>query len=213
MFFEPPTAEPEHVDRRGPDVPPWDAPPVLEVGSVVAVERIVARSANVVVVVPTIRVFETGCLFNVEVVGRQDTLSPDEWWDLGMSAHPIHEVRPGADRLPDRLLRFGVRYANGARATTLGLARPPATDPPTGPVLSWQPSGSGGGRHGGEFYMFHHMGLWLWPLPPAERFEFAVEWPFGGIDLTLVEFDGAAIVSAAGRSVRYWPETVDDDRR
>jgi hypothetical protein len=43
--------------------------------------------------------------------------------------------------------------------------------------------------------------------PPAGPFEFAVEWPFGGIDLTFTEFDGAAIAAAAGRSARYWPET------
>jgi hypothetical protein len=34
-----------------------------------------------------------------------------------------------------------------------------------------------------------------------------VEWPFGGIGLTIIELDGAAIVAAAGRSARYWPET------
>lgn len=38
-----------------------------------------------------------------------------------------------------------------------------------------------------------------------ERFEFAVEWPLAGIDLAIVELDGAAIVDAAERSVSYWP--------
>jgi hypothetical protein len=211
MFFEPPSAEPEHPDRARPEVPPWGAPPVVEVGSIVAVERIVARGANVAVVLPTVRVFETGCLFNVEVVGRQGTLSVDEWWELSMSTHSIHEVRPGADRLPDRLLRFGVRYASGVKATTVD--RHENSDPPAGPVLSWQPAGGGGARRGGELFMFHHMGLWLWPLPPAEPIEFAVEWPYAGIDLTLTELDGAAIVAAARRSVRYWPDAADDDRR
>jgi hypothetical protein len=42
-------------------------------------------------------------------------------------------------------------------------------------------AGSSGmrGRHLG----FAGLGLWLWPLPPAAGFEFAVEWPFGGIGL------------------------------
>jgi hypothetical protein len=43
-------------------------------------------------------------------------------------------------------------------------------------------------------------------LLPAEKIEFAVEWPFGGIDLTFVELDGAAIVAAAGRSMPCWPD-------
>jgi hypothetical protein len=63
--------------------------------------------------------------------------------------------------------------------------------------------------HGGEV-CFSGFGLWLWPLPPAEAFEFAVEWPFGGIDLTIVELDGAAIVVVARRSAPYWPETENE---
>lgn len=129
-------------------------------------------------------------------VGRQGTLSPDEWWDLQMSGHPAHPLRSrGGDRLPDKLLRLGVRYSDGAKATTVerhGLARPPLADPPVGPVLSWIPAG-------------------LWPLPPADTIEFAVEWPFGGISLTIVELDGAAIVSAAERSTRCWPDSSEHD--
>jgi hypothetical protein len=53
---------------------------------------------------------------------------------------------------------------------------------------------------------FTHFALWLWPLPPAESFELAVEWPLGGIDLTFVELDGAAIVAAEPRSAFYWPD-------
>jgi predicted enzyme related to lactoylglutathione lyase len=52
------------------------------------------------------------------------------------------------------------------------------------------------------------VGFGLWQLPPAETFEFAVEWPFDGIELTIVELDGAAIVAAAGRSAYYWPDTA-----
>jgi hypothetical protein len=75
-------------------------------------------------------------------------------------------------------------------------------DQPAGPLLSWTP-GSGMRRRELGF----SVGLWLWPLPPAESFEFAVEWPLGGIGLTIVELDGAAIVAAARRSGYYWPET------
>ena len=35
-----------------------------------------------------------------------------------------------------------------------------------------------------------------------------MEWPFGGIDLTMSELDGAAIVAAAGRSAPYWPDSA-----
>jgi hypothetical protein len=34
---------------------------------------------------------------------------------------------------------------------------------------------------------------------------------FGGIGLTLIELDGAAIAAAASRSASYWPETDHHD--
>jgi hypothetical protein len=39
-------------------------------------------------------------------------------------------------------------------------------------------------------------------LPP-----WSVEWPFGGIELTMAEFDGAAILAAAGLSGYCWPDS------
>jgi hypothetical protein len=44
-------------------------------------------------------------------------------------------------------------------------------------------------------------------MPPAAGFEFAVEWPFGGIAETIVELDGAAIAAAATRRSYYWPDS------
>jgi hypothetical protein len=207
MFFESPPAADEAAPRGLPEPAPWSRPPPEETGAVLAVERTVARSANVAVRVPTIRAFRTGCMLDVEVVSRQGTLSEDDWWDLHSAVYGhFHRSRPGA-ALPAKLLRMGVRYADGTRATTIGQHRrwaPGADDPPAGPLLGWAPGS--GGMHGRELG-FSYFGLWLWPLPPAEPFEFAVEWPFGGIDLTFAEFDGAAIVAAAGRSARYWPAT------
>src|SRR4051794_6574451 len=70
--------------------------------------------------------------------------------------------RHGVDasgRVPDDLLRFGVDFADGGRATSLDiLARRERTDePPAGPVL-WRLGGGGGG-------LWSH-DIWVWPLPP-----------------------------------------------
>jgi len=35
------------------------------------------------------------------------------------------------------------------------------------------------------------------------NFEFAAEWPLGGIDLSICEVDGAAVTEAARRPVYY----------
>lgn len=205
MFFEPPSAE-DAPEFRIPETPPWSAPPAWEAGATVAVDLVVARSAHVVVTLPEIRSYSTGCMLRVDVVTRPDGLPDDEWWDLHMGAHGFSNRRGGGDRLPDRLLRLGVRFPDGAKATTLD--RQPrgrrATDPPAGPLLTWSPIG--GGTRGGGGLGFTSFGLWLWPLPPAEAFELAVEWPLGGIELTFAGLDGAAIATAAARSARYWPD-------
>ncbi len=173
---------------------------------IVPFHRTVARGDNVVVVLTSARVYSTGCLLLVEVVSRRGDMPLNEWWELRSSGHSTMFASPTPEGLPDKMLRFGVRYADGTKATTVGgmSHRRPASEPPTGPVLAWTPFG-GGGRSGGQDFGLTTHGLWLWPLPPAEPIEFAVEWPFGGIDLTIVELDGAELTAAAERSAPYWP--------
>lgn len=212
MFFETPAAGEETTVVGLPESPPWSNPPALETGAVLAVEQTVARSANVVVRLPTIRAFPLGCMLDVEVVTRQGGLSEDDWWDLHSSVYSVYFRSRGNGQLPRKLLRLGIRYSDGRKATTIEqrLRRVRASDePPTGPLLSWSPGSSG--MHGRKLG-FSGFGLWLWPLPPAESFEFAVEWPFGGIALTITELDGAAVVAAASRSAPYWPETEHDNQ-
>lgn len=209
MFFEPLPAGDETVAARLPERPPWSGPPALETGAVLAVEQTVARSESVVIRLPVIRVFRPGCMLDVEVVSRQGGLSEDDWWDLHTSSYGGYYRSHGGGQLPRKLLRLGVRYADGSKATTIEQYRQwtrarDREEPPAGPLLSWKPGSSG--MHGRELG-FSAFGLWLWPLPPAESFEFAAEWPFGGIGLSIIELDGAAIVAAASRSAQYWPET------
>jgi hypothetical protein len=206
MFFEPPQTGQKPPQAERFRIPPWSGPAELEIGSVVPVERVVARSDNVVVMLSTIRSFRTGCALEIEIVARKGALSTDDWWDLRTSLYQAGRTETtAADRLPDKLLRLGVRYDGETKATTLDQRCQSAAsseDPPPGPILAWLPGGAG--IRGGEL-AFNHINLWLWPLPPAHPFEFAVEWPFGGIDVTITELDGAAINAAAARSLDYWP--------
>jgi hypothetical protein len=168
----------------------------------IALDQEVGRGPNVVVSVPTLRAFTSGCMIDVEAVIRRAGVTMDLWWDMRTVVHLVVRSDSGAG-LSDRVMRLGVRFADGTKATTLDPV-PGRDSPPAGPLLSWSPRSSGGGRHGGEEYSFDNFGLWLWPLPPAEPFEFAVEWPLGGVELTITELDGAAIVSTAARSRSYW---------
>ncbi|MFF5242661.1 hypothetical protein ACFY3V_00180 [Streptosporangium sp. NPDC000095] len=214
MFFEPPSAQEEALrpPKLGP--PAWYAPPAEEMGAAVTSDLLLARTPNVAVALPTIRAFTTGCLLDVEIVMRRRSLPPDDFQALQMSVFPHMISSVSARGLPDNLLRFGVRFADGTKATTVGqrfdLAGLPQ-DPPASPQLSWLLGGtslrSGDNDEGSLF----NIGLWLWPSPPPETFELGVEWPDGGIELSITPLDGAAIVSAAERSVPYWPDPPPGD--
>lgn len=204
MFFEPPPTQEDLTGPPHPSLPAWLAPPATELGTSMAIDRVLVHNSTVAVALSSVRAYSTGCLLNVEVVLRQNGLSPDAFWDLQMSLYPLARIRStGGDRLPDKLLRFGVRYADGTKATTVAANADPAQEPPKDTRLSWLPGGST--LRSGRDLGIHEVALWLWPVPPAEPFEFAVEWPVGGVGLTIVELDGAPIASAARRSTTYWP--------
>lgn len=178
-------------------------------GAVLISGLTLARTPNVAITLPTIQAFTTGCLINVDIVTRRGTLSRDDFQTLQFSVFPHMITGVKADQpLPDQLLRFGVRFAGGAKATTVGqrLDRTQLPqDPPPGPQLSMLLPGMSL-RSGDEDAGVMTMGLWLWPSPPRESFEFAVEWPIAGVELSIVELDGTAIADAAQRAVPYWPE-------
>ncbi|WP_344891259.1 hypothetical protein [Nonomuraea antimicrobica] len=213
MFFEPPPAQEESTRPRKPGLPAWSAPPADEMGAVMVSRLALARTPNVAITLPTIQAFSTGCLINVDIVTRRQALSPDDFQALQLSVFPHMIIGVRADGpLPGQLLRFGVRFADGAKATTVGQrldrTQLPQTPPP-GPQLSLLLPGMSM-RSGDEDADVLTMGLWLWPSPPRESFEFAVEWPVGGIELSIVELDGAAIADAAQHAAPYWPESPQD---
>jgi hypothetical protein len=98
------------------------------------------------------------------------------------------------------VLRFGVLFADGRRATNLdrlawndGATRNPPADHP----VLFPGSGSGwAGRTEVEVNVF--------PLPPAGPLTLITAWPAEGIAETRTEFDGTELQAAAGRATRIW---------
>ncbi|HET7388162.1 MAG TPA: hypothetical protein VFJ19_16025 [Nocardioidaceae bacterium] len=130
---------------------------------------------------------------------------PAERW------HELQDVLLGHDRfdtdasptLSDRILRCGVQFADGSKATNVEHPgwNGPEPSAPSPPVFTE----SGGGLDGGSTNEVHiDRGFWLWPLPPAEPFTLVVEWPAAGVSLTKTEVDGAAIVTASEAAVPFW---------
>jgi hypothetical protein len=194
-FFEAP--EPSRLEPDEPPEPkPWWAPPLRTLPGLVAETIVLAHTDRVAVAVSHVAAYPVGFSFALQTVPRRH--GPRAWGDIDFMGWG-HGV-DASGRLPDDLLRFGVEFADGGRATSLDiLARRERSEaPPAGPVLWHIGGGGGGGRWSHD--------VWVWPLPPPGRLTFACEWPALGIPLTRVDVDAGTVRAAAGRARVLWPD-------
>jgi hypothetical protein len=170
---------------------------------------VLAKTDSVAIAVLGVAAFRKGIDFRLSVRRRprQRDAEDEEDIDPFFEWHPLRrQVRPGQD-LPPELLRFGVQFSDGRKATTVGLfeteglVRPP--EAPPSPVLMQGGGHGGGGEWESDF--------WLWPLPPPGPFAFVVEWPREQIALTRQEVDADIFVDASSRSEVLWPEQGGSD--
>lgn len=196
-FFEPP--EPI-VPLELPPRPPWMGSPDNVVGGAVPLELVLARTPDAVIVVRNVVAYPEG--FELRFVVRlRHPDAPDAWpFDL----HGAHRAPYTGGDLPPDLLRFGIQFADGSKATNVGRgpAAPAGPDqPPPGPVMMPQ-GGSGGGAR------WDH-DLWVWPLPPPGELHFVCEWPAHSIPFTRTTVDADLIRGAAERAQVLWPAQAE----
>ncbi|MDE3130659.1 MAG: hypothetical protein KGL16_05850, partial [Acidobacteriota bacterium] len=140
-FFEFPKPEPEAARERPRAQPPWMSAPAGMLPGVVACELLLARNARAAVAVTKLGAYPVGFEFDLVVLaadGDDDELDP-------MLHGPIH--RPGRRREDAQrdMLRFGVEFADGAKATnTIGREHRQWDERPSGAVLR-----TGGGHSSG----------------------------------------------------------------
>jgi hypothetical protein len=201
-FFEPPPPPPEPpVPPRIVERPWWQAPR-NELGVSTALRVTLARTEDVAVALLDAVAYSTGLSFTLVVVQRAASEPfPGEPFE-----HLFGHFRPGrryGEELPPELLRFGVQFSDGRKATTLGWGGAVAffggdeEAEPEGPVLS-QGGGGGDDDH-------WESSFWLWPLPPPGPLAFVVEWPAKGIELTRHDVDAGPLLEASSRSEPLWP--------
>jgi hypothetical protein len=192
-FFEPPPAPPASADecfRR----PPWVGPPEGTLPGVVALELVLARNETAAVCVTRLAGYPAGFEFELitMMAPRQNELELDP-----MLFRPHRRRARRGEGLDPELLRIGVQFADGAKATNTGGFHA-GQDPPDAPVMHPGGGGGGGGRWRQE--------MWVWPLPPPGPVAFVCEWPAAGIPLSRAELDAQVILDAAGRAQVIFPE-------
>jgi hypothetical protein len=189
-FFKPPppiefAAEPPHED--------WMGPPHAVIPAVVPVERIVARTEEVVVYLSGFWVFPAGFETQIRVVAR------DEESELDPFSYDYEDLAVERGEIPPGQLRIGFEFADGSKVTNTGadFSRDWFSGPkPTSPKMSSTGGRGGRNREGGSW----GEGLWVWPLPPPGELAFVCEWPAAGIPLTHLELDAAVILEAMPRA-------------
>lgn len=188
-FFEPPPLPPEPEHHRQPE---WIGPPENALPGAFSLGLALVRTENVVITVHGGLAYPNGFSFRATLLRRTE-------FDF-QRGDPFHRWHHQRGELTDDVLRFGVQFSDGAKATVFDGRRWLGEGKPTGPVLM-QRGGSGGGRT-------WDFGFWVWPLPPDGPLAFVVEWPSEGIELTRAEIDAAVVRAAAEQAETLWP---DDD--
>jgi hypothetical protein len=193
--LEPPRLpeEPEH------ETPVWLSAPEGWIGGLVPFQELIARSEEAAVAVARIVAYPFGFELTLDVFTR--SRSRDWMFD--------HRPWSSGERPPEELLRYGIEFADGRRASDLGemlggttFAMSASADEEPDPATQMRLIPGGG--HGGERHSRQE--LWVWPLPPPGPVAFVCQWPKHGIPESRVEVDAAVIRAAAEQAIELWPE-------
>jgi hypothetical protein len=199
-FFEPPPPEESERPPRQ-RMPPWVSAPSGTLPGGVPLDLVLARTEQVGVCLTGLAAYPEG--FELDLItmasNDRDDLDPHLFGRPGMRGRRLNGELEAGGGIPPEMLRFGVEFADGTKATnTAGRIRGLREEPPPGPVLT--PGGGGGG--GGNW----RQTVWVWPLPPPGRMAFVCEWPAGGIPLTRHELDAQLILDAASRAQVFFAD-------
>lgn len=191
-FFEPPPPSPEPDEPARYRTPPWVSAPRGTLPGVVALELVLARTDQAAVCVSRISSYPSG--FELQLLVIADPSSELDPMLFGAPHHFYRQAREAQAAIPDDMLRFGVQFADGSKATNTAGGGPlwGLDEKPSAPVMS-----TGGGSGGDDSW---HQDVWIWPLPSPGPLTFVCQWPAAGISLTRQEIDAQLILDASSRA-------------
>jgi hypothetical protein len=199
-------------------MPPWLGAPNGILPGIVPLELVLARTPQVAVCVTRLGAYSSG--FDLDLV----TMASDEADELDPLLFEGRRLRrkrrhDGVDEIPEGMLRFGVEFADGTKATNTAdqpladlaggtmsvstlMSQSETPQAPAGPVLSLGGGGGGGGNW--------RQSIWIWPLPPLGRLTFVCQWPEANIELTRHDIDAQLVLDAATRAQVVFSDALPD---
>ena len=193
----------------GPDyeddysTPEWWAAPEDWVAGVVPAELVLARNDDAAVYVTRIAAYPQGFEFDAVLATRKPMRARESFLDL------IYDPDRPEGEIPPELLRLGVAFSDGRRAssfgemvggtsTVLAAAGEDEDQPdPERDIIMEAGGGSGGMRHSTQSY-------WVWPLPAPGALTFVCEWPAFEIGEATAEIDAERVREASRRARSVW---------
>jgi hypothetical protein len=161
--------------------PAWLGAPKNVRPHALALNLTLARSAEVVAWVNSVRVYREGMSFELAVARRNPPVPTPDRFSFGAG----------------RSFRLGVGFSDGRSSEDSSFEGLHPAMTPRGPLL-WQQGGSASPS-------LMRFDYWLWPLPTPGRVSFAVEWPDAGVAESIIAIDAAALIEAAARAEELWP--------
>ncbi|MDQ6727925.1 MAG: hypothetical protein M3066_17445 [Actinomycetota bacterium] len=200
-FFDRPQPDPddasgEEDDAFGEEDDAFDGlRPAAWVGGVVPLDIVIARSAEAAVVATRMSAFPEGF-----------ELTVDSYLHRSVSRRRASRVHRHGwmddDEPRDELLRFGIAWPDGGRATDMG-GRGPSRPDAAEPTHGMDPQNGGGSdREYSQTY-------WVWPLPGPGQLQFVAEWPAFGVGETAAVVDAGMLIGAAAVARPIWAEDKD----
>jgi hypothetical protein len=191
-FFEPPPPKRRRRSRVPVEDESWTRPSLYLPGRIPN-DIVIASAEDHAVIVGGIACYATGFGFNLRTAGRYYY---DDDVDDPVESAVAMSRRPRDGQLSPTLLRFGVEYSDGGKATTLDPHWFSRQYDGPGPHMYM-----GGGGGGGNSWSWE---IWVTPLPPEGPVAFVCEWPAFGIQETRRSIPGARIRKAAERARRIF---------
>jgi hypothetical protein len=162
---------------------------------VVGMEMLLTRNARAAVFLGSLAAYPTGLEFEVRVL-----TAGDEWLDPSLNGVYLRRGGPREGNY-EQMLRFGVAFSDGRKATNVGGPGPREGEPES-PTL-WGRGGGGGGSQWRQDF-------WLWPLPPPGPLGFVCEWPAAGLPVSRADIDAQVVIDAAARAQVVFPGQPSD---
>lgn len=149
------------------------------------------RAPRAIVIMRGAVAYSTGLEFDTDIVGRDDL-------DLREGlVFQLHQRVGLGRRIPRKLVRLGVAFADGRRATSLDFLSPAEPDGERAAALTLVcQRGGGSGRR-------WRLSWWLAPLPPEGPVTVECEWPWSEVPASRQTFDAGPLREAAERSERF----------